>query len=79
MTKQLNHVGTPADTDYATAYLVFELSKANWHLGVMLPGSTKMSRYTIAGGDTVKAFGAFGRYQGQVRAERQAGANTVVL
>ena len=54
MTKQLNHVGTPADTDYATAYLVFELSKANWHLGVMLPGSAKMSRYTIAGGDTVR-------------------------
>jgi transposase len=54
MTKQLNHAGTPADTDYATAYLVFELSKANWHLGVMLPGSAKMSRYTIAGGDTVR-------------------------
>ena len=54
MTKQLNHVGTPADTDYATAYLVFELSKANWHLGVMLPGSAKMSRYTIAGGDTIR-------------------------
>src|SRR6195256_1822140 len=54
MTKQLNNVGTPADTDYATAYLFFELSKANWHLGVMLPGSTKMSRYTIAGGDTVR-------------------------
>jgi transposase len=53
MTEQLDHFGTPADTDYATAYLVFELSKANWHLGVMLPGSTKMSRYTIAGGDTV--------------------------
>ena len=54
MTKQLNHADTPADTDYATAYLVFELSKANWHLGVMLPGSAKMSRYTIAGGDTVR-------------------------
>jgi transposase len=54
MTKQLNHADTPADTDYATAYLVFELSKANWHLGVMLPGSAKMSRYTIAGGDTIR-------------------------
>src|SRR6266581_4620643 len=54
MMTHLNHVGTPADTDYATAYLVFELSKANWHLGVMLPGSAKMSRYTIVGGDTVR-------------------------
>jgi transposase len=32
-------------------YLVFELSKAKWKLGVMLPGSQKMSRYTIDGGD----------------------------
>jgi transposase len=32
-------------------HLAFELSKAKWKLGVMLPGSAKMSRYTIAGGD----------------------------
>ena len=51
MTKDLDHTGTPAGTEYATAYLVFELSKAHWKLGVMLPGSAKMSRYTIAGGD----------------------------
>jgi transposase len=30
---------------------VFELSKAKRKLGVMLPGSQKMSRFTIAGGD----------------------------
>jgi len=51
MTKDLDHTGTPAGTEYATAYLVFELSRAHWKLGVMLPGSAKMSRYTIAGGD----------------------------
>ena len=51
MTKHLDHTGTPAGTEYATAYLVFELSKAHWKLGVMLPGSAKMSRYTIDGGD----------------------------
>jgi len=51
MTEHLEHTGTPAGTEYATAYLVFELSKAHWKLGVMLPGSAKMSRYTIAGGD----------------------------
>jgi transposase len=51
MTEHLEHTGTPAGTEYATAYLVFELSKAHWKLGVMLPGSAKMSRYTIDGSD----------------------------
>jgi transposase len=45
------HADTPASAEYATVYLVFELSKAKWKLGVMLPGSQKLSRYTIAGGD----------------------------
>ena len=47
----LAHTDTPTIEDYATVYVAFELSKAKWKLGVMLPGSTKMSRYTIAGGD----------------------------
>ena len=50
MTK-LDRTDTPATTEYATVHLVFELSKAKWKLGVMLPGSEKMSCYTIAGGD----------------------------
>lgn len=50
MTK-LDHTGTPASGEYATVHLVFELSKAKWKLGVMLPGSEKLSRYTITGGD----------------------------
>jgi len=41
----------PASAEYATVHLAFELSKATWKLGVILPGSQKMSRYTIAGGD----------------------------
>lgn len=47
----LNPADAPAAGEYATAYLVFELSKANWKLGIMLPGSPKMSRFTIDGGD----------------------------
>lgn len=47
----VDHIGTPAATEYATVYVVFELSKAKWKLGVMLAGSKKLSRYTIAGGD----------------------------
>jgi transposase len=48
---KLDHTGTPASAEYATVHLVFELSKAHWKLGVMLPSSEKLSRYTIAGGD----------------------------
>src|SRR4029453_6682006 len=35
-----------------TVYVAFELSKAKWRLGIILPGAKKMSRYTIDGGDT---------------------------
>lgn len=48
---KLDHTGTPASAEYATVHLVFELSKAHWKLGVMVPSSEKLSRYTIAGGD----------------------------
>ena len=47
----LDHTDTPASVDYATVYIAFELSKAKWMLGVILPGAKKLSRYTIAGGD----------------------------
>jgi transposase len=47
----MTHTDTPAGTEHATVYVVFELSKAHWRLGVLLPGSQKISRYTIAGGD----------------------------
>jgi transposase len=48
---KIDHTGTPAAAEYATVYLVFELSKAKWKLGITLPESQKMSRYTISGGD----------------------------
>ena len=41
----------PTAEEYATVCVAFELSKAEWKLGVLLPGSEKLSRYTIAGGD----------------------------
>jgi transposase len=47
----LDHPDTPASVDYATVYVAFELSKAKWMLGVVLPGAKKLSRYTITGGD----------------------------
>ena len=45
---KLNHTDTPAAAEYATVYVAFELSKANWHLGVILPGSQKL----VASGST---------------------------
>jgi len=52
MTK-LDRTDAPAATEYATVCVAFELSKAKWKLGVVLPGSEKTSRYTIDGGDLV--------------------------
>jgi transposase len=46
-----DHAGTLAAAEYVTIYLVFELSKATWKLGLLLPDSQKLSRYSIAGGD----------------------------
>jgi transposase len=47
----LDRTDAPATGEYATVFVGFELSKAKWRLGVILPGSEKMSRYTISGGD----------------------------
>jgi transposase len=55
---RLNLTDTPAAAEYATVYLAFELSKAKWKLGVMLPGSHRVSRFTIDGGD-LAALGAW--------------------
>jgi transposase len=32
-------------------YIAWELSKADWKLGVLLPGAQQMSRFTVKGGD----------------------------
>ncbi len=48
---KLDRTDTPAAAEHATVYLAFELSKAKWRLGALLPGSEKLSRYTIGGGD----------------------------
>lgn len=50
---KLDRIDAPATAEHATVYLAFELSKAKWKLGVLLPGSQKLSRYTIGGGDVV--------------------------
>jgi transposase len=48
---KLDRTDAPAVSEYVTVHVVFELSKAKWLLGVLLPGSSKTSRYSIDGGD----------------------------
>jgi transposase len=47
----------PAASEYATVHMAFELSKANWKIGVLLPGSPKLSRFTVEGGDVTTLSG----------------------
>ncbi len=48
----LDRNDTPATANDGTVFVVFELSKSKWLLGVVLPGANKLSRYTVAGGET---------------------------
>ncbi len=58
--------GAPVGAQYATILVVFELSKAKWKLGVLLPGSQKLSRYTVDGGDTAAVAALLTKARGQV-------------
>jgi transposase len=46
---------TPAVSEYATVHIAWELSKADWKLGVILPGAKQMSCFAIKGGDLAAA------------------------
>jgi transposase len=59
----------PAECTYATVYVVFELSKSKWQLGVMTPGAQKMSRYRIEGGNLVELFHVLAKVR--AKAEQQ--------
>jgi transposase len=48
---RVDHTDAPAGCEYATVYVVLELSKAKWQLGILVPGAEKLSRYRIDGGD----------------------------
>ena len=45
----------PAAKEYATVYVAWELSKADWKLGMLLPGAQQLSRFTVKGGDLAAA------------------------
>jgi len=64
-----DHTDAPAGSEYATIYLAFELSKANWQLGIMMPGAEKMRRYRIDGGDMAALSGVLLRARGKAAQE----------
>src|SRR5207245_9193381 len=64
-----DHTDAPAGGEYATIYLAFELSKAKWQLGIMMPGAEKMSRYRIDGGDMAALSGVLLRARGKAAQE----------
>ena len=47
----IDRTGTPAGEEYATVCAAFELSKAKWLIGIVVPGKARMSRHTVDGGD----------------------------
>jgi len=49
----IDRTDTPAVSEHTTIYLVFELSSSKWQLGIMLPGSDRLSRYRIDSGNLV--------------------------
>ena len=64
-----DHTDAPAGSEYATIYLAFELSKAKWQLGIMMPGAEKMRRYRIDGGDMAALPGVLLRARGKAAQE----------
>lgn len=54
MLQDLVHSDRPVDDEYVTVHVAFELSRAKWRVGVMLPGSAKLSSYVIEGGDVTE-------------------------
>jgi transposase len=48
---QLSHYLAATQVEYAAAYVSLELARSRWLVTVLLPGSEKMSKYNIKGGD----------------------------
>ena len=65
--------GAPVGTQYRTVLVVFELAKSKWKVGITLPGSERLSRRTIGGGDVA----ALAALLGKARAKAGAGSRLV--
>lgn len=76
--KQSPNFATPAARDEdGTVYVAFELSKTRWQLGIVVPGSSKMSRHMVPGGDTAALAALLARVRAKAAA-RCAGSVRLV-
>ena len=72
------HIDTPAAClEHATMFVAFELGKAQWKLGIVVPGKARLSRYVIDGGDTEAAWQLIAK--ARARAEKQLGGPVRVM
>src|SRR5216684_547567 len=77
MTSSL-HIDTPAAcTKHDTMFVGFELGKAKWKLGIVLPGGGKLSQYTVAGGDAEAALRLIAK--ARQKAEKKAGSSVRIV
>lgn len=68
-----DHDGAPVAATDSTMLVVLELSKAKWKVAILPPGTQKLSRHTIDGGDLAALAALLAKARGQV-----AGAVRVV-
>lgn len=68
---KLDRTDAPVAAEYGTVHVAFELSKKTWRVGILLPGSVKLSRYAIAGGDLAELTKLLAL--ARARAERSSG------
>jgi transposase len=77
MTSSL-HIDTPAAcAKHDTMFVAFELGKTKWELGIVVPGSGKLSQHVVAGGDAKAALRLIGKARQKV--QRQAGGGVRVV
>ncbi|HEX6000431.1 MAG TPA: IS110 family transposase [Hyphomicrobiaceae bacterium] len=70
--KSSRHTDTPAaGEEFVTMYVAFELGKAQWKLGILLSGSSKLSRYVVAGGDIEAAWALISK--ARAKAQKRSG------
>lgn len=76
--KKLSPITLPAAANEdATVFMAFELSKATWKVGIVVPGSRKMSRYTVSGGDTVAVGALIAKARDKAAVRRSAPVKVV--
>jgi transposase len=54
MLQDLDRSDRPVGDEYVTVHVAFELSRAKWRVGVLQPGSQKLSCYVLDGGDVTE-------------------------